>query len=547
MRNIKFKKVISCVLAVTLCLSAGGCGKGKTVVDDYGAEAGGTDTAATSSTYTDGISVESGNGQALRDIYGKKVEWKDEFNIKGIPFEMNINYTVPELDGLNVYTKKAVNDGKADEEKIVEALFGDSAKKLEELKYVNETDYMPMMYKYREIKQTSEYYMAVDDSEADDEWIGMDRDYTIITSASTESFKWVDDQNMYIHMYEGDYKGERFGLILAYDYVASVKYIFFEPISIKDYYPEHDFKSLYVAESNTMMGEPIEYDNKCTKSMSDIRSEADTFLKDKLQMGGVVETTESSEIYKFTVTDNLASFMNSTFITGSFVNIERGNSVLMFSDSDYLSTIRAGTEGQGVDYSILAEQKDLYAEYLASHEGSEISVYEFLASQGQDIKEAVGEPNFYVDGYALFLGTEYDALAGDFNYMSTFNMGLTNKGIIKVTSKGIYGVDLEICEETTDVVENVKLLDTEKIKESIKEELADRFEPEKLENPSTVQVRDMSLNYAPYSEDNSKEEYMTIPIWNITLLGNYDGTHMASVRVNAMDGSIIDINYWSFE
>ena len=84
-------------------------------------------------------------------------------------------------------------------------------------------------------------------------------------------------------------------------------------------------------------------------------------------------------------------------------------------------------------------------------------------------------------------------------------------------------------------------------KESIKEELADRFEPEKLENPSTVQVRDMSLNYAPYSEDNSKEEYMTIPIWNITLLGNYDGTHMASVRVNAMDGSIIDINYWSFE
>ena len=145
------------------------------------------------------------------------------------------------------------------------------------------------------------------------------------------------------------------------------------------------------------------------------------------------------------------------------------------------------------------------------------------------------------------MGTEYDAIAGDFNYMSTFNMGLTNKGIIKVTSKGIYGVDLEICEETTDVVENVKLLDTEKIKESIKEELADRFEPEKLDNPSTVQVRDMSLNYAPYSEDNSKEEYMTIPIWNITLLGNYDGTHMASVRVNAMDGSIIDINYWSFE
>ena len=547
MRNIKFKKVISCVLAITLCLSAGGCGKGKTVVDDYGVEEGGTDTAATSSTNTDGISVESGNGQALRDIYGKRVEWKDEFNIKGIPFEMNINYTVPELDGLNVYTKKGVNDGKADEEKIVDALFGDSAKKLEELTYVNEADYMPMMYKYREIRQASDYYMSMDEESTGDEWVGMNTNYTIITSATSESFKWMDEPNLYIHMYEGDYKGERFGLILAYDYTASVKYIFFEPINIKNYYPENDFKTLYVAESKTISGDPIDYDNKCTKSMSEVRSEADTFLKDKLQMGGVVETTESSEIYKFTAYDNLASFMNSTIVTSSFVNIERGNSVLMFSDADYISTIRAGAEGEGVDYSILAEQKDLYAEYMASHENSEISIYEFIASFSQDIEETTSEPNYVVDGYALYLGTEYDALAGSFNYMHTFNMGAVNKGIIKVTSKGIYGVDLEICEETTDVVENVKLLDTEKIKESIKEELADQFEPEKLENPSTVQIRDMSLNYAPYSEEEDSDEYMSIPVWNITLLGNYDGTHVASVRVNAMDGSILDINYWSFE
>ena len=57
----------------------------------------------------------------------------------------------------------------------------------------------------------------------------------------------------------------------------------------------------------------------------------------------------------------------------------------------------------------------------------------------------------------------------------------------------------------------------------------------------------MGIGYYSYFEDENSSIYSKIPVWNFQLVGDNDGNKIASVVVNAMDGNLIEINYWGVE
>ena len=542
MINIKFRRFLCTSLSAIMCLSVTACGGSEPVVDDYGINDPDSVVSADDlGTEGDAIQSRKAAEGSLKDLFGSRVSWEEEFTIDGVRFKADCAMNTPEKDGMNVYYASSIDDGKADEDAIVKALFGDTAEKIEELKYTNDTDYIPLLYKYRSFMDEHERFEINQDAE---EYTYIEPDYSIINGASEEVYKWVDEKNYYVHMYEGEYNGKRFGLLLAFDYISNKRMIFMEPISIKEYFPDKDYQTLLVTSDSNYVGQSLDIENACDMNIEDVNNEAQDFLENTLKLKGKVKVTKDSSL--FTALDfNYLVMAGSTsyYIMDSGMTFDKGSSILMFSDADYISTLKSHEEhGDNVAYNILANQKDLYKEFKDAHPDKDVEIAEFVLGDSTAYKENLVEPNFETDGYAVFLSSDVFSGNDVYNGISVY---APNTGIIKYTSKGFYGMDLEITETINDVKEDVELLPFEKITESLIAELPEKFDKNKMElNSKGLSIENVYLSYAPYSDDPTTNDFTYIPCWTFTMFPD-DASSGAEVIVNAMDGSIIEYYNWS--
>ena len=84
--------------------------------------------------------------------------------------------------------------------------------------------------------------------------------------------------------------------------------------------------------------------------------------------------------------------------------------------------------------------------------------------------------------------------------------------IIKYTSNGFYGLDITLSKEIVDTVENVRLLEFDKISESFWNGIEEQADFSKINNSKEVQMFDMEMTYFPYSESEESDTYMMIPV-----------------------------------
>ena len=106
-----------------------------------------------------------------------------------------------------------------------------------------------------------------------------------IKASTAETYKWVDNDEYSIHMYEGNYNNKRFGLILAYDYFLCTRYVFFEPISIEEYFPDCNYKTLNLSYAPELMEDTKNLENKCEYSNEEVKEIASDFLRETLDFG----------------------------------------------------------------------------------------------------------------------------------------------------------------------------------------------------------------------------------------------------------------------
>ncbi|MBP3808452.1 MAG: hypothetical protein ILA13_08715 [Eubacterium sp.] len=540
------KRLFCALLSTVLVLTTSGCGEKEMIVEDYGTVQGDSDTAEaedTTSTATDSIVISKGDDKTLHDIFGANITFNEDFTIDNRDFSGSGYAQIPTQDHLNAYNMQKIGDGKADEEKIVKNFFGDTAEKVNNIQYKNAYDYIPLMYKYR-------YICAMHEAAKKAKEVGLvylytdPFDGTVIDSSDTTIYNWKDDEDLYIHMYEGDYEGKRFVMLLAYDYLTDYRYIYIEPKSIKEYFPDGDYQTSIVSGTLDHEGNEVVPDNQCEEKIEDIEKRASDLLSDKLLLGEKVSVTRDPWDYISISSDTGLLFYTSPVDIYSNLNgspFDPGPSALIFSNVDYLSTLKTGDfKGLTIDYKLLASQRSLWREHLSSHVGSELQDYDLLSSSV--INDMVDNATLTADGYAVYIDIKKPEEAKD----DTAFDANANNGMIKYTSKGFYGLDLCIAVEIVDVIENVNLLEFDKIKESLKAGLEEQVDFSKMNDSKEYSLNNMSLMYYSYSESEDFDKFMNIPVWSFNYSAKAEGAVGMTVYVNAMDGSIVDIVYYDY-
>ena len=539
MKKTYLKRFTGIILTTALLFSGVGCGETNTVVDDYGSSSESTE-ASDKGTSTDSQSVSTGNDKTLKDIYGDKVYVNNDYEVGDVTIKGQATFVVPEQEYLNAYNMQACDDGLKDEDIVVKALLGDTAEKLESIKYENSSDYMTLLYKYRSILLAYENEKTYIDSHVTVSYSNR-IDRSIITESTGENYTWKDDDDLYIHMYEGTRNNTKFVLLLAYDYISNTRYIFLEPKSITEYFPGFNFETLLIATDKNQNGEDLEIDNACTTSYEEIKSSAEDLIANELHLDSSYSITDNPDKYSMILGDDVVQVASPFNTSSPFSHKDPGKSVLMFSDCDFRSTLKKQIEGLAVDYKVLAEQRDLMAEYKEEHPDSDREEYEFLFS---DTATSLADvPNITVDGYAVYLNDnltlDTESQAADYIGLST-----SNSGIIKYTSNGLYSIDLTLTETVVDVIENVKLVPFEKIEESFKTALEEQVDFSKIDNPKELTVDYLGLYYGRSNTDDSNT-YTSVPIWYFSVTTQ---TGLGcDISISATDGSISEISYFNFQ
>ena len=539
MKKTYLKRFTGIILTTALLFSGVGCGETNTVVDDYGSSSESTE-ASDKGTSTDSQSVSTGNDKTLKDIYGDKVYVNNDYEVGDVTIKGQATFVVPEQEYLNAYNMQACDDGLKDEDIVVKALLGDTAEKLESIKYENSSDYMTLLYKYRSILLAYENEKTYIDSHVTVSYSNR-IDRSIITESTGENYTWKDDDDLYIHMYEGTRNNTKFVLLLAYDYISNTRYIFLEPKSITEYFPGFNFETLLIATDKNQNGEDLEIDNACTTSYEEIKSSAEDLIANELHLDSSYSITDNPDKYSMILGDDVVQVASPFNTSSPFSHKDPGKSVLMFSDCDFRSTLKKQIEGLAVDYKVLAEQRDLMAEYKEEHPDSDREEYEFLFS---DTATSLADvPNITVDGYAVYLNDnltlDTESQAADYIGLST-----SNSGIIKYTSNGLYSIDLTLTETVVDVIENVKLVPFEKIEESFKTALEEQVDFSKIDNPKELTVDYLGLYYGRSNTDDSNT-YTSVPTWVFSVTTQ---TGLGcDISISATDGSISEISYFNFQ
>ena len=476
MRKSSLKSGLCFGLILTLMLSAASCGKNDKSEDEYAVD----DYVVESTTASDDVpnNTESGSeniqhdGRSLTEIFGDTISENDSFTIGGVNANYKLNYKVPEADHINVYECSFVADDADTEKQIVNNFFGGTEKNLDEIKYVNEYDYMMLLYKYRSILMTQ----ALDDSGAgisEDEY---DQFMSNIGSSFEEVYTWAEEDSYYIHMYEGDYNGNRYGMIYYYDKVSKARNIFVCPISMAEYFPDATAKTMFIEDETFNSGAA----NLCNKSEADILNDA----------GDIVE---SLGINKKDIVLNFNPNMAIPEVgllsiyggwEGPFTEMPR----VVFSDSDMNDSVihmnMVNPSGRTYGYKILTEQAPM-----------------------QNVRKNTDDASFTENGYAVYLTSEPFAENVNPQNPSTFN-----RGSILFTDRGLYLVDISLVAEIDNVVEDVQLLSFDNIKESLKEAMGN---DSKIVQKSSgnLEISSVDFTYVLINDEANKDKATYVPAW----------------------------------
>ncbi|MBR1598530.1 MAG: hypothetical protein IJ661_06470 [Lachnospiraceae bacterium] len=261
--------VVIAVFLIMCSVTMTGCGK-TDVVTDYGYENNTDESGGEGEVIKPSVST---SGASIRDMIGTdSIEYYDNFDADGIPVEVDVKCSVPDIPKVSAYQLTRVDEGSANEEKIVDALFGESAKKLSKMDTSDD---------YRDTRYTelcSEYYGL-----AEAMGVELSDDEPLLR-------EWADAEDYYIHLYQGVYEGVDYGLIYAYSYKYNTQYISFAPVTLENYFDDgayvdySPYNQDAVDDDGTTLFSFWNKENECRMTDDEIISIAEDFLCNKLMI-----------------------------------------------------------------------------------------------------------------------------------------------------------------------------------------------------------------------------------------------------------------------
>ncbi|MCR5700853.1 MAG: hypothetical protein K6G76_01765 [Lachnospiraceae bacterium] len=490
----KRRRAFISAFILIFCMLFTACGRTNDIVTDYGYQTGNEGKSSDDSSTNEGMDVSGGQtvsakGKTVREMVGcDTLEFEDGMDINGFPIYMDIKSAVVDVPSLDVYQAHRVSDGKKEEDEIVKKLFGDTAVKLDKISTdtTNERNGIPNI--------TGAYYDVIYELDFDEE-----------DEFQDVEMKWRDADKGYLHLYQGKYEGNDFVLLYGYSDVSKTRTIMFAPTSLGDFIsnPEYDGVFIYNAEENknaeTIFLENDE--NRLSYSPDELVSEASSFLRDKLGVN---------------VYNGMISADN-TYVGTGF----GGKQELVFVNSEKYSNIWD-------EHTV--KMDDEYSEQGA--EGFDIGE--------RDIENEIANTGLF-DGYELFFPNKFSGVSC-VDEFDEDGLRIDNNNIF-ITSKGIMSVRLSQRIEVTDIVEDVQILDGDKIKESFKAVLLDAVDKMELDGMKQLTFDNMKLRYYPVQNPSDEDEYTYIPVWEFSTKWDIKnrGDKRFYVYINAIDGSLVDV------
>lgn len=546
MRYAGVLRKTSIVIMMLSGLLMSGCGKGGDEgyeIEDYG----GMEYSEQESVNNSDDREEKSDSIYEDDEYSVSVDldWNDNLQMDRFNVKTSIRGKQTILnDDVKIYTCSRVDDFGQEEINIVEALFGKDYTKLESVSCSDGSSYIPLINKYKSLMADFEQYDkgAVDEKAAPDlSAKSFVTNYQSTNVSENEKFKWTDNDKYHIHMYEGNYNGERFSLLLAYDNVRNVKYTFFHPVDIKDYYPEWESSTgtVMLRNSQDLYGRKDTTPNNCDLSEEEVENEITEFLTGKLHMKDTeADLGNGFKVYSMTADPFIGSVDSLT--TDGESNAD-GISMVIFSDSDYLRTVVGYSpefEDEDVDaicdwmarsVEILTNQDD--PGNAQSSEDLENILFDFTKYISTD-EMSKGGIRYTVDGYAMYLNPAFQEAYENNSVIGKLNSGIeVNSGVVEVTSKGIFSADI-IQMLDIEQVEKADLADISVIKDAVKNALSSDACPERLSERNLLMINEVYFSY--YLLNDSKY----IPVWIYSVTTD-DYSQSADIIVDAVTGELV--------
>ena len=289
------RKAIAMGLITLIITSTLACGKKNNDISDYGTE------AVASQEDADSEEVKANEFGSLSDkLETEKIDWQESFEVGGTKFNVKINYDVPDVGSIPIYTIEAVSDMQKREKDILDTLFGNDYEEVHEELIFGDKDVFAPDYPLKSHLYT-EYYIYSGDT--------IDPDVTEETVNSWTSFNGFD-----LHTYKGTYENKEYYIIFSMNPEAYIFVMTLLPVDIKEFMEDDSVMEYYEYYGMEFMEDEYgghselkdDSSNVCIKNRDKLLDEAAGFLNEKLDAFGTVallaqvfnieDTPESSSI-----------------------------------------------------------------------------------------------------------------------------------------------------------------------------------------------------------------------------------------------------------
>ena len=496
-----------------------GCGTKQEVISDYGTEASTNKESGSTGDKSDGTENISGNatqkasekesteipearnGRNLSEqLGGSSFNIVQDFAIGSLPAKMNIHYTVSDSDTLPSWSMREITEDRVYEKEVVEAILGDTAKEVRrglskskgDAEHVRDAA-MDIYYMYND----SQNIIPSQES----------GDYVIISNANSEEKEipgWEDEEQYYIHTYEGKYMDLDYEVLVGYRKDLKSKVIAFGPKNWGD-----------------VSGDPA------MKYVKTVRG-GNVYIAD---IGDSGELTAWKDVPVASILSHPENYTQA--------NIE----TLEKTGEEFIKKLRIsnpagslGITGQDVYYEgdELVSTKLVNPILFVAYDQDRMSIDNTAGQTAEDLADS--RLNGYVAGMSLGVN--------GMNVYSDNSEGIAceNLGALYLTDQGpISGYFYIFWEYVETLSEQVAILPFEAAVEAFQANVGNELNTAKITG-SPVEFCQLQMGYYPWKSPEDTGEVTFIPVWiyDIVVNGNF---YLGQAVQNAIDGSVITVRY----
>ena len=458
---MKKKKLrLICLLMATLLVFSA-CGKKDTTVTDYGSESGESSDSDTPKTST---------GATLSEMLGgEELTYSNTFNIEGKAAEIDVKYSVKDTDNLCIFNTEALAESEVDEDAIVKNIFGDSGTALN----TDETEFLKEKENAAEIVHTNNTIVSMNGDTSN--------------SYTDKCRAWIDNDNYFLHTYQGKYNGLDYQLLISYSRTFDMMTVALYPIDPGELSGNPDLDQFAMSYPD---GSLYVYNDSFT--LTNIK--LDETMSDRPN-----ECTLSDDELKTKVTETMSKFLG--------VNYPK-ESVSFYSTSDYI-VIPDGTK--------LVKNEIVY--------------YNEDSLNTDNLDGAVR------DGYQLSVMFDICDQYVRSSVMST-EANMLQSGSVLVDDSGVIGFNVSTQYKFKDKnADGVSVLSFKGAMDSFVDEAGKNCELKDFEEAdASIKFTDVQFVYFPLTLDDGTIQLT--PAWEL-LATNDKNRFVALVYINAVDGSYI--------